>query len=39
MTAPSAMPITTPPPAASANVPRPLPQVAALPIAAASATL
>ena len=39
MTAPSAMPIAMPPPAANANVPRPLLQVAALPIAAASATL
>ena len=30
---------TTPPTAASANVPSPLPQLAAVPIAAASATL
>ncbi len=39
MTAPSATPIATPPTAASANVANPLPQVAAVPIAAASDTL
>ena len=39
MTAPSAAPIAAPPTAVSANVPTALPQLAAVPIAAASATL